>query len=291
MTLHIPPRAPFSQGDNLPSIPYRAIALDLDGTLLGHHGRLGDRSVAVLRSLAERGIRIILASGRMTARVMPYVEQLAIPVDMVCYNGSEILTQGRSGWETLASRGLSPDAREAVYSLSRGNAVFLNVYSQGKLYGYHAGGDFTWSRHYETNSGALYAGKYADIETLPRDRIQKLLVIDTPARRDALHEDWSPLLSHLCVLTKSNPEYLEFLGKDVSKGSSLSIWLERNGIQPAELVAFGDAENDLEMLRLAGLGIAMANATPGVRSAFNRFSRWSNAEEGVARELATLFEL
>lgn len=291
MTDHIPPRPPISKGEVLPSLPYRAIALDLDGTLLGTHGRLGNRSAAALRALAGRGIRIVLASGRMTARVLPYAEQLAVPVDVVSYNGSEVLIHGPAGWETLASRGLSAAARKAVYSLSREHAVFMNVYSEGKLHGYHPDGDFTWSRHYEASSGATYEGKYDDIGSLPSDRIQKLLVMDTPSRRDALYDAWFPLLSHLCSLTKSNPEYLEFLGKDVSKGSGLTIWLERNGIRPEELLAFGDAENDLEMLRLAGLGIAMANATPGIRSAHHRFSRWSNVEDGVARELAGIFDL
>jgi hydroxymethylpyrimidine pyrophosphatase-like HAD family hydrolase len=129
------------------------------------------------------------------------------------------------------------------------------------------------------------------LELLPVDRIQKLLVMDSPSRRDILHDAWSPMLSELCVMTKSNPEYLEFLAKGVSKGSGLALWLERNGYQSSDLLAFGDAENDLEMLRLAGMGIALANATPGLRANYHRFSPWSNAEDAVARELAAIFGL
>jgi Cof subfamily protein (haloacid dehalogenase superfamily) len=277
----------------LKPLPYRALALDLDGTLLNADGRLDDPTAAILRALAARGLRIILASGRMTARVLPYAEQLGIPVDLVAYNGSEVLSHGPTGWSTLSSRGLSTPARDAVYALSRSHSVFLNVYAHGKLHGYHPQGDFTWSKHYETNSGATYAGKHTRLPDLPIEGIHKLLVISTPAERDHLHDTWSPLLSDHCVLTKSNPEYLEFLAKDVSKGTALRIWLDHNGLAASDLLAFGDAENDLEMLRLAGLGIAMANATPGLRAdhgrAFGRFSAWTNAQSGVARELAALF--
>jgi Cof subfamily protein (haloacid dehalogenase superfamily) len=265
----------------------------LDGTLLNGKGEMGARTAALLRLLAAKGLRIILASGRMTARVTPYADQLGVPVDLVTYNGSEVLAGGPGGWSTLSSRGLPPAASEAVYDLSRAHGVFMNVYHEGKLLGYHPQGDFSWSRHYEFHSGAAYAGKHTSLDSLPRQGIQKLLVIDTPARRDQWHEVWSPLLADRCVLTKSNPEYLEFLARDVSKGSALGIWLERNGLPASQLLAFGDAENDLEMLNLAGLGIAMANATPGVRAAYakGRFSPWSNDEEGVALELAALFGL
>ncbi|MDB5105780.1 MAG: superfamily hydrolase-like, type 3 [Fibrobacteres bacterium] len=259
--------------------------------MLDGEGILRPGTVAMLRSLHSMGVRIILASGRMTARIIPYAEQLGVPVDLVTYNGSEVLVSGSAGWITLSSRGLEPAARDAVYALSRTHRVFMNIYSQGKLHGYHPEGDFAWSRHYETSSGATYAAKHRRLEDLPTEGIHKLLVIESPEKREALYDAWLPLLTGECVLTKSNPEYLEFLGKDVSKGSGIRIWLEQSGIKASELLAFGDAENDLDMLGLAGLGIAMANATPGVRAAHSRFSRWSNAEEGVAREVASIFNI
>jgi Cof subfamily protein (haloacid dehalogenase superfamily) len=267
------------------------VALDLDGTLLDSEARLPDATAEVLRTLAKRGIRIVLASGRMTARILPYAEQLAFPVDVVSYNGAEILEGGPESWTSVSLRGLSPAARDAVFDLCRTHGVFLNVYAHGKLHGYHPDGDFTWSRHYELNSGAVYAGKHATLERLPKVGIAKLLVINAYPDRERYYEAWLPRLSPHCGLTKSNPEYLEFLAKDVSKGSALEIWLGRNGLEPSQLLAFGDAENDLEMLRLAGMGIGMANATPGLRASHSCFSKWSHEEEGVAKELATLFRV
>lgn len=274
-------------------LPFRALALDLDGTLLDEEGRLAETTASLLRALSTRGLRIILASGRMTARVLPFADQLGFPVDLVTYNGSEVLAHGPSGWSSLSSRSLPTTALDVVYTLCRTHSVFLNIYSQNTLHGYNANGDFGWSTHYETNTGAHYAGKHTLIPDLPRVGIRKLLVIGTPVERNLLHDSWSPLLSDHCQLTKSNPEYLEILEKGVSKGSALRLWLDHNRMAASDLLAFGDAENDLEMLRLAGLGIAMANATPGLRAdhirSSGRFARWTNAQSGVARELADLF--
>lgn len=254
-------------------------------------GKLTPATASVLRQLSARGIRILLASGRMTARVVPFADALGVPLGLITYNGAVILEGGPAEWSLLATHGLPAAARDAVFGLCRDQSIFLNVYADGRLHAYHPDGDFTWSRHYEFHSGATYEGKHSRLEDLPRDRLEKLLVIASPEGREKLFATWSPLLAGLCDLTKSNPEYLEFVAKGVSKGTALAIWLDRNGILPGELLAFGDAENDLEMLTLAGLGLAMANATPGLRAAHGRFTRWSHSDDGVARELCSLFGL
>ena len=266
------------------------MALDLDGTLLDGKGTLSEDAAGILRTLTGIGVRIILASGRMTARVMPFASQLGIPMSILAYNGAEIL-EGRPGhWDTVSLQVLPDQARIAVFELCRTHRVFLNVYSEGKLYGYHADGDFSWSRHYETSSGSTYADKTDNLAALPQTAI-KVLVIDTFQNRERLSLEWSGRLSRLCDMTKSNPEYLEFLAPGVSKGTGLEIWLRRASLQAANLMAFGDAENDLEMLRLAGLGIGMANATPGLRASYTRFSAFTNAQNGVAQELRAHFRL
>ncbi len=263
----------------------------MDGTLLDPEGRLSAPTAAILRQLAEGGLRIVLASGRMTARVLPFAESLRLPLDLITYNGAVTLAGGPAAWSAIAVRGIGAEAREAIFSLCRDQGVFLNVYANGRLYGYHSAGDFTWSAHYEKHSGATYTLKSARLEDLPVAGLEKLLVMSHPELRDRLFTEWQSPLSVHCDLTKSNPEYLEFVGKGVSKGAALSTWLEQNRILPAELLAFGDAENDLEMLSLAGLGYAMSNATPGLRANYSRFTRWSHGEDGVAKELCSLYGL
>lgn len=272
-------------------LPFRAVALDMDGTLLDPSGRVTPAAAAAIRALAERGVRVVLASGRMTARVAPFIRELGLRLDLIAYNGAEVCAHGPDGWTPILARTLSAEARDAVFDLCRRHARFLNVYAGGKLHGYHPGGDYSHSLHYEAQTLAVYASKVDSLEALPREAILKLLVIDTPENRERLHREWEPLVAAHCQVLKSNPEYLEFVDLGTTKGSALAFWLARNGLRPDEMVALGDAENDLEMLRMAGLGIAMANATPGLKAAFPRISPWSHAEDGVARELARIFSL
>lgn len=254
-------------------------------------GKVTAPTLSVLGRLAKGGLRILLASGRMTARVIPFAEAFGFPTGLITYNGAATLDGGPRAWTPIAVRELPGAARDAVFALCRDQGVFLNVYAAGRLHAYHPRGDFSWSRHYEFHSGATYAGKHDRLEELPTEGLEKLLVIATPEIRERLHSDWFPLLSAHCDLTKSNPEYLEFVAKGVSKGTALAAWLATNRIPPSELLAFGDAENDLEMLGLAGLGFAMANATPGLRAAWTRFTRYPHGEDGVARELCDLYGL
>lgn len=270
-------------------LPYRALALDLDGTLLNPAGRLTVPTIAVLRRLSAAGLNILLASGRMSSRVFHFADALDLPISLVTYNGAVIHEGGPGNWKRVSTRGLPASARDTIFGLCRDQGVHLNVYAHGQVHAFHPAGDFTWCNHYEFHSGAKYASKLACLEDLPSEGLEKLLAISSPAKRERLYTSWSPLLSELCDLTKSNPEYLEFTGKGVSKGTALSLWLDRQGIQASELLAFGDAENDREMLALAGLGIGMANSTPGLRATHGRFSRWSHSEDGVARELCDLF--
>lgn len=274
-----------------PPLPFRALALDMDGTLLDPAGRISPGTASALRALSDRGLRILLASGRMTARIIPFIRELGLPMDLVAYNGAEVREWRGGEWIAVRSRTISDRTRDAVFALARDRGLFLNVYADGKLHGYHAAGDYSHSAFYETQTLAAYAGKVDRLELLPQSGILKLLVVDSPEGRDRLYGECQPRMAGHCQVMKSNPEYLEFVDVGISKGSALAWWLERNGIGAGELLAFGDAENDLEMLRLAGLGIAMANATPGLKADWPRCSPWTHAEDGVARELARLFPL
>jgi Cof subfamily protein (haloacid dehalogenase superfamily) len=266
----------------------------MDGTLLDPSGRISPASAAALRKIADLGIRIILASGRMAARIEPFIRELDLPLDLVAYNGAEVRACRPGGWDPIHVRLLSERTRREVFRLCRDQGQFLNVYADGKLHGFHPAGDYRHSVFYETHSLDRYESKVDRLEALPREGILKLLIIETPANRDRLHDLWEPSLRSHCNVLKSNPEYLEFVDLGTSKASALAFWLERQGLTASELVAFGDAENDLHMLRMAGLGIAMANATPGLlaaRSEYARVSPWSNAEDGVAMELARIFAI
>ena len=283
--MHSP--SPFTS----PSQPYQSLAFDLDGTLLSPDGNISPNCLRIMRQVAAQGLEIVLASGRMTARVAPFGTELGFPLTLIAYNGAETLQGRGSDWTSLATRPISLQTRDAVFELCRTGKHFLNIYADGKLHGYHPEGKFAASSIYMTQTRATYSGLHQQLDTVPMERISKLLVVESTENRNRIFQEWSPLLSSHCSLAKSNPEYLELMDVGVSKGSALQAWLTAKGLSAKGLIAFGDADNDKEMLQLAGLGIAMGNSTPGLRAVSTRISTWTNAEDGVARELASLFNI
>jgi Cof subfamily protein (haloacid dehalogenase superfamily) len=261
----------------------------MDGTLLDPQGRITPAAGRILRELSTRGVRVVLASGRMTERIIPFAEELAIPASVIAYNGAEVWEKKDGAWRVAHASRISSRTREEVFSLCRRRGIFLNVYSGGKLHGYHPSGDFAWSAHYEKYTEAVYASKCVRLEDLPVGSIAKLLIIESPENRDKLYDELAPAFGGHCRVLKSNPEYLEFVDGNTSKASALEFWMRAHGISRQELLAFGDAENDFEMLNMAGLGVAMGNCTPGLRALYPRVSEWTHDQDGVARALARLF--
>ncbi len=277
----------------LSSNGYKAIAIDVDGTLLNSKHQLDPQTKEKLAELHKRGIRIIIASGRMAARIKPYREELGFPISVVGFNGGRVFEtipgSGENNWECTYQVDVNIKTREAVYSICHKKNLFLNIYTEDELFCFQPQGDFSWSEHYSGHTQSRYSQMFQDLNQLPRVSLAKLLIIESPENREKLFTELKPLLQAHCQVMKSNPEYLEFLPQNASKGEALRHWLTKNEIEAAELCAFGDAENDLEMLQLAGCGIAMANSTPGLIKGFSRISKWTNDENAVVQELEQIF--
>ncbi len=285
--------------------PLKAIAIDLDGTLLNSKGDISVATHAAIQRVLDMGLRLVLASGRMTTRITPFAERFKGQVSVISFNGAQILepnkfesmksepvdvkASNKKKWKTVYHRNMQIHSIQAVYELCERENLFLNVYRNDKLYAYHPQSDFAFSDFYSGYTLAEYTLKTNQLKALPIDNIVKLLVIETPARRNFYYDQIFATFKSHCAVLKSNPEYLEFIEKDLSKGTALEFWLASHGLQASELLAFGDAENDLDMLRLAGIGIAMANATAQVLAEYPRISKWHHDEDAIAKELALIF--
>ncbi len=109
-------------------------------------------------------------------------------------------------------------------------------------------------------------------------------MIDEPEILKAAIEKIPQHLFEEYTLVTSSPYYLEILNKDASKGSAVKELADHLGIKQEEVMAIGDAENDLSMLKFAGVSVAMGNATPEVK-AVAKYEVASNAEDGVKEAL------
>lgn len=271
------------------SLP-RALALDLDGTLLNSDGQLSAENQLALKKLKEKGVEIILASGRMTPTILPFCHQLNFPLTVISYNGSKLLSYlPNSPAQVHISHHLSSEAIQEILNLCQNWGYFANIYENEDLYGYHVHEDYSFKEFYANQTGSIYKLTTNQLKELPTSNITKILIISPTGQRDAIYRQVSSTLKIPVQIIKSQPEYVEFTRLGVTKAKTLGEFLASKNIPSQECMAMGDAENDLEMLNYVGYGIAVKNASSGLKEKFQKISLYTNNENAVAQEILNYF--
>jgi len=277
----------------IPRERVRLIALDLDGTLLDAKGRLPAENARALASFAARGAVVALASGRMTDCIAPTAAALGIDCPIVAYNGAMVRDRLSASRRTIFHRPLEPEHGDRLLEYCADRRFLLNYYLDDVLY---ADGDPALRRFadlYAAQTGARYRF-VPDVRVLKGNAPTKLILIADPVHpdpertRDGQHARLTRTLGEAVAIVRTNPEYLEFLRLGVDKGVGLERLAAAYGIAREEIVAFGDGENDREMLAYAGVGVAPANAKESVKEVADVVLPWTNQEAAVARFLSGL---
>ena len=270
----------------------RALFFDLDGTLLDHKHALGAANREVIAEACERGIEVVLASGRTTLSMRPYYEALGLTTPLVSYNGARIwypgpeaadggaVNGGAEGGE-VEELGLTPAQLAPLIALSRTGALQLNLYDDDHWYTERP--KSAEALRYMETSGLTPTAIDLD-EAAARGAVKALFIAPAEtlaALRGAIEE---ALPAGAVELTSSMRNFLEVLPAGVNKGRALRTVAARLGIALEETVAFGDGLNDLELLETAGWGVAMENAHPQLKAIADEIAPHHD-EDGVARYL------
>ena len=260
----------------------RLICLDMDGTLLDDdHATVPQRNVSALRAAAERGAATVISSGRAWDLLQEVDVQLGVTKYAVLSNGAAVLDVTSGEW---IYRSCLPDqARVPLIDLLLEWGLPFEVYCQGKNYIQLDRKEQVLSCAFTPQFQRILAN-YSQFpaymnDALPAGTVEKIHVFYVPPeRRQELVEralGWGPL-----SVTTSFQDNMEFTAPGVNKGTAVQALCARLGLGPEQVMAFGDAGNDLELLRWAKWSFAMANATEDAKQAA-RYVAGSNHEAGV----------
>jgi Cof subfamily protein (haloacid dehalogenase superfamily) len=239
------------------------VASDLDGTLLTPELEFSPELPGALAALEAAGVPFLICTGRMFRSARRVAAQLGLshgPV--VCYQGAMVADLGTG--ERLLHRPMDGEVAAEVVRRLRDLGRHLNAYIDDQLYVEQLD---EWARQYAEYAEVgieLVDDLAAEVAARPPT---KFVVLSEPADVDVLlprlQEEWRDRL----FVARSQASYIELAALGVSKSGALQWLCDREGLRRERTVACGDAQNDLDMLRWAGLGVAMAEAAPEVRAA------------------------
>ncbi len=261
----------------------RCIAMDLDDTLLRDDLSISSRNQITIKEAIQKGIRIILASGRMVESMLTYAGKLGLDTPLIAYNGA-IIREARPGGKNLYRRPIPRELAARVISLFQAAGVHLNLYLHDKLYIREV---TPWSEQYAAIAGVT-PHPVGDLLAVLDEAPLKLLGIGTMTEIERMRFCVQREFGRELDFTKSKPNYLEILAKDVSKGRALQFLIESWGFDQNEVMAIGDAPNDLSMVEWAGVGVAIGNAVDIVKKHANLIVG-DNNHDGVAEAIDLAF--
>lgn len=256
-------------------MPYRLIAIDLDDTLLHSGNSVSPRTIEAITECARRDITVTIATGRMFRSAQAIASSLKLDVPIIAYNGGMI--RSSSSGEILFHRPIEEPLAREVLGLFLNRGWYIQTYIDDVLYVEERNDR---ARDYENLAGVTAVpvgiGLYSQ-DGCPT----KMLAIEEPATilqiRTELRESYGDKL----FIAVSKPHFLEIADPTINKGRALAFLADHLGVPRDEVMAIGDSENDLAMLRWAGLGIAMGTASSAVRAEADAVTAGCD-EEGVA---------
>ncbi len=236
----------------------KVIAVDLDGTLLDRNTQVPARNAAAIRRAQEQGVGVILATGKTRESAEPIIEQLNITLPGVYFQGHLICD--RDG-RVLREKAMAPAYVDEAFAYITAHGLTTVVYDRDGLWASAPG-------YFRDVISRKYAEPLPQIKPrlVNENGINKILIgVDGDA--GALRRDLEARFDGRLRVLQAIPEYVELMSLDVSKGEGVAWLLAYLGIAPEALLAVGDGENDIEMLQLAGIGAAVANASAAVKAA------------------------
>ena len=259
---------------------YKMIVLDVDGTLLTDEQTISARTRATLLKVQQMGVRVVLASGRPTHGVMPLARALELDKNggfVLSYNGAQIIHVPTG--ERVFERRIDPQFMAYLERGARKRGFTIFTYREDRIVTSNA--QNVHVQHEAKLSGMRVEEAAIWAEAVDFSPCKVMLVSDDEAALVGLEEHWRRRLAGVLDVLRSEDYYLEVVAESVDKSNTLTVLLEKEGIDPTDVVAIGDGVRDVPMLQLAGLGVAMGNAQDSVKACADVVTL-TNAEDGVA---------
>ena len=267
----------------------KVIAMDLDGTALNHQKQLTERTRAAIQNAAKSGIQIVVATGRTFSSLAP--EVLAMPEITCAITSNGAVVNRIPDGAVLLHNYPNPETVSEIAGMIQGEKIDTEVCTGGQAYI----GQSYYDRVLEgkTNRDVQYVKTTRHpVPDIYQFLLQHRVAIENINLNFKTLEEkqqWQQRFQKLPGVTPTSSFLfnVELGGATTSKAHALQALLDEWQMTSQQVMAFGDSENDLGMIQLAGIGVAMANGMEEVKQAADLLAE-SNEEDGVAKIIEQL---
>lgn len=270
---------------------YQAVAFDLDGTLLSPNATILESSKLAIQKVREKGVKVYFVTGRHHTAVRPYYAELDLDTPVVCCNGTYLYDFKNE--KVLTGNPLAADIATKIINDAQAEGIHTAVYFQDAMTYEELNPHFTKFQKWVQSCPESVRPNVHQVETFQQEiekgtTVWKVLISDPDLVKLQNFVEKLPL-------EQVSPEWswvdrVDITSVGNSKGARLTELLKMEGIELQNVIAFGDNFNDISMLEVVGLGIAMGGSEEEVQQKAKK-TIGSNSEDSIALELTQQFVL
>lgn len=262
---------------------YKLIATDCDGTLLNDNKKISQNTVNTIKKAIDKGKKVVLSSARPFYRLETYLKELDLIIDeqyTICFNGAVIVKNIDK--QIIHSSNFEEDEVVELIQIAKKFETEISLYTMNNLISEKVSEFFKNNENF--NNVNFRITKFNNID-FNKEIIYKIVFVNNPKNIIEIKNKLPKSIFDKYEITSSIPEYIEFVKKGITKSKALENICKKCNIDKSEVIAVGDADNDLKMIEFAGLGVAVENATKLLKEKANYITT-SNNNDGVEKVIS-----
>ena len=235
----------------------KLVVTDIDGTIANKDAIISLNVRNTIKKLQDKGIKVVLATGRMFRATYPVLEDLHLDTPIISYQGG-LIKEFYGQQKVLYAKYTDKTLACEIIDYFRSKDIHINVYVNDVLY---VEKDDEYIKKYVDNRNIVYS-VVNDLKNVDMNGLHKVLGIDNDSDKilkatEELKEKYKKEL----YIIRSTPYYCEVSNPEASKAAALNFLRDYWGFEKEEVLAIGDQDNDIDMIEAAGIGVAMGNGT------------------------------
>ncbi len=238
----------------------KLIVSDIDGTILNEKCECSLRVRSVLQKAIEKGVRVVLATGRMFMGADPVRESLGLETPVICYQGAMV----RQGNNILYQNPVNHSLAREIINISRQEGFHLNLYNNDTLIVEDDNKEYM--KDYTQGRFTTYKVVKSFDDVVLGDVSKLLCITYNEDEIIRLNKILGEKFKGKLAVVRSHKYYLEFTDINATKGNAMNFLKDLWNIKTEEVFASGDQDNDYDLLKNAGVKVAMGNASEKLKT-------------------------